>query len=37
LLQGKLLVAGLRRGNGEILKDETAVGDIFFHRRKRDR
>src|SRR5947199_10722601 len=37
LLQGKLLVARPRCRNGEILKDEAAVDDIFFHRRERDR
>src|SRR5213083_2903912 len=37
LLQGKLLVARPRCCNGEILKDATAVDDIFFQRRERDR
>src|SRR5262245_54111565 len=37
LLQGKLLFARPRCCNGEILKDETAVLDIFFHRHERDR
>src|SRR5439155_13202533 len=31
------LSARPRRGNGEILKDETAVVDVFFNRRERDR
>jgi hypothetical protein len=37
LLQGKLLLARPRCCYGEILKDETAVLDIFFHRHERDR
>jgi hypothetical protein len=37
LLQGKLLVARPRCCNGEVLKDATAVNDIFFKRRERDR
>src|SRR5438552_5906263 len=37
LLQGKLLLARPRCCNGEILKDATAVDDIFFQRRERDR
>src|SRR5438105_10300089 len=37
LLQGKLLVARPRRRDREILKDEAAIGDVFFHRRERDR
>src|SRR4051812_49113508 len=37
LLQGKLLIARPRCRDGEVLKDETAVADIFFHRRERDR
>src|SRR5437763_4963481 len=37
LLQGKLLLARPRCRNGEILKDATAVDDIFFQRRERDR
>src|SRR6266513_2511171 len=37
LLQGKLLLARPRCCNGEILKDATAVDDIFFQRREPDR
>src|SRR5947208_16334579 len=32
LLQGKLLLARPRCCNGEILKDATAVDDLFFYR-----
>src|SRR5947208_2513967 len=37
LLQGKLLLACPRCRDREILKDQNAVVDIFFHRRECDR